>query len=168
MSVSTAAKAAHPLWERLGIPKPLILGYLGVLLFMIGDGVESNYLTPFLQDHNGMDVQRVGLLVTVYGIVVAVSSWLAAAFSDLWGPKRVMLIGATGWIVFEVIFLAFGVAADNETSSSSPTLPGAWDTPCLPSVSSYGSQRLPTAPAWPPQSAGSTSPSQPDFPPSAH
>jgi polyol permease family len=115
VSLSTAAKPAHPLWERLGIPKPLILGYVGVLLFMIGDGVESNYLTPFLQDHNGMDVQRVGLLVTVYGIVVAVSSWLAAAFSDLWGPKRVMLIGATGWIVFEVIFLAFGVAADNET-----------------------------------------------------
>lgn len=26
-----------------------------------------------------------------------------------------MLIGATGWIVFEVIFLAFGVAVNNET-----------------------------------------------------
>lgn len=111
---TTEPVATRTIWDRIGIPRPLLFGYVGLLLFMIGDGVESNFLSPFLRDNNGFDVQQAGLLITVYGIVVAVSSWLAAALSDLWGPKKVMAIGFAAWIVFEVVFL-LGVQADNVT-----------------------------------------------------
>jgi hypothetical protein len=35
--------------ERWGIPYPLRWGFVGVLIFMIGDGVEVSYLTDYLQ-----------------------------------------------------------------------------------------------------------------------
>ncbi|UNN04930.1 MFS transporter [Rhodococcus opacus] len=113
-TVQLAQEGTATLWHRLGLPRPLLLGYLGLLLFMIGDGVESNYLAPFLRDHNGLDTERVGLLVSLYGIVVAFAAWLSAALSDLWGPRRVMAIGFAAWVIFEVIFLTLGVAGDNE------------------------------------------------------
>ena len=36
---------------RLGIPPALAWGYMAVLLFMIGDGVESNYLAQIGRAH---------------------------------------------------------------------------------------------------------------------
>ncbi len=100
------------LLDRLGIPPALAWGYLGVLLFMIGDGVESGYLTPFLLS-KGISVQGVALMITVYGIIVSIAAWSSGALSDLWGPRQVMWIGFITWAVFEVIFLLFGVATVN-------------------------------------------------------
>ena len=92
----------------LGIPRTLIWGFVGLLLFMVGDGVEAGYLSPFLHEHH-VSASHIGLLFTVYGISVSLSSWLSGALSDLWGPKRVMWCGLLIWIVFEVLFLLFGV-----------------------------------------------------------
>ena len=39
--------------ERLKVPPQLAWGYLGLLQFMIGDGIEAGYLAPFL---NGIGV----------------------------------------------------------------------------------------------------------------
>ncbi len=43
--------AERGLLDRIGLPKPLVLGYVGVLLFMIGDGVESGFIAPYMADH---------------------------------------------------------------------------------------------------------------------
>ncbi|MDQ6947179.1 MAG: MFS transporter, partial [Actinomycetota bacterium] len=37
------------LLDRIGIPRPLVWGFVGCLLFMIGDGVESGFLSPYMQ-----------------------------------------------------------------------------------------------------------------------
>ena len=34
--------------DRFSFPRPLAWGYFGLLLFMMGDGVESGYLAHFL------------------------------------------------------------------------------------------------------------------------
>jgi polyol permease family len=91
--------------DRLGIFPPLAWGYLGLLLFMIGDGVESGYLSPYLLER-GISQPEVALVFTVYGITAAVAAWFSGALSDLWGPRRVMWIGLGIWAVFEVVFLA--------------------------------------------------------------
>ena len=47
--MSTPAETSyrrHPI-DRIGIPKPLVWGYVGLLFFMIGDGVETSYLSKF-------------------------------------------------------------------------------------------------------------------------
>ncbi|MCC7342387.1 MAG: MFS transporter, partial [Bryobacterales bacterium] len=84
-------------------------GYLGLLVFMIGDGVESGYLSPFLTQH-GFSQQGVALVFTVYGVTAAIAAWFSGALCDLWGPRRVMGLGLAIWTVFEVAFLLVGIA----------------------------------------------------------
>lgn len=105
----------RPLLDRIGIFPPLAWGYLGLLLFMIGDGVESGFLSPYLAG-KGFPEQDVAWIFTVYGVTAAISAWLSGALSDLWGPRRVMLAGIGIWIVFHVAFLTLGVARDDYTA----------------------------------------------------
>ncbi|MER6051173.1 MFS transporter [Streptomyces sp. NPDC001793] len=89
---------------RLGIPPTLAWGYLGLLLFMTGDGVESGYLSPYLIDR-GIPEPRVALLFTVYGIAAGIAAWLSGVLSDLWGSRRVMWTGLAVWAAFQLLFL---------------------------------------------------------------
>ncbi|HJG63585.1 MAG TPA: RbtT/DalT/CsbX family MFS transporter [Corynebacterium stationis] len=105
----------EPLTERLGIPRALIWGFIGLAIFMIGDGVETNILEPFLSSEHGFTVSRAGLLVMLYGIAVAIAAFFAAALSDLWGPRRVMALGAGVWVVFELAFLLLALTSSSTT-----------------------------------------------------
>jgi MFS family permease len=51
----------------------------------------------------------IAVLFTVYGVTVAIGSWCAGALSNIWGPRRVMWLGAAIWVVFEIFFLSLGV-----------------------------------------------------------
>src|SRR5690606_40512498 len=99
--------------DRLGLPRPLVWGFIALAIFMIGDGVETNILTPFLTAEHGFTIPLAGTLITVYGAAVAVAAVLSASLSDLWGPRRVMLIGAAIWIVFEILFLTVALAGSS-------------------------------------------------------
>lgn len=103
---------AGGLAERIGIPRPLIFGFVGLTIFMIGDGVETNILEPFLSSEHGFSVSLAGTLVTVYGVAVAIAAFFAAALSDLWGPRKVMMLGAAVWVVFELAFLCVALTTD--------------------------------------------------------
>lgn len=93
----------------LGIPRALIWGYVGVLLFMIGDGVETSYLPAYFKTDLGFGEASVGIVFTVYGVTAAVGSFLAGGLSDLWGPRRVMMAGAVCWVVCHALMLAVAV-----------------------------------------------------------
>lgn len=79
---------------------------------MIGDGVESNFLSAFLVGHTGFSEQSAATTISLYGIFVAAGSWLAGTLSSILGPRKVMMIGAVNWLVLEVVFLAVGVGLD--------------------------------------------------------
>ncbi len=96
--------------ERIGIFPPLVWGYVGLLLFMIGDGVEAGYLSKYLVDRGIATKESVALVFTAYGITVAISAWLSGALSDLWGPRQVMRLGLWIWGIFHTAFLLLGVA----------------------------------------------------------
>ncbi|MFD3476723.1 MFS transporter [Streptomyces sp. NPDC058695] len=119
MTTPSASPPVHaprdtvPLVERIGIPRPLAWGYLAVLIFMIGDGVESNYLEPYLTDW-GFSAHSAGLVISVYGAFVALGSWFSGVLSSLWGPRRVMQLGAAIWLVFEILFLAVALPSGNQ------------------------------------------------------
>jgi len=104
-----------PLTEKLGLPRGLGLGYLGLLLFMIGDGVEAGFLAPYLLGMH-FSQQNVALVFAAYGFTAAIASWLSGPLSDLLGPKKVMWIGFIIWIVFEIPFLVYGLGKQNYTS----------------------------------------------------
>ena len=101
---NTAVATREHLLFRMGIYPPLAWGYLGLLLFMIGDGVESGYLSPYLLAR-GISQSEVAAVFTAYGVTAAVAAWFSGALSDLWGPRRVMWTGLAIWAVFEVLFL---------------------------------------------------------------
>ncbi|MGI5130025.1 MFS transporter [Pseudonocardia sp. CA-107938] len=92
-------------WERHGIAVHLRWGFVALTLLMIGDGIESGFLSPYL-DERGFGSGQVSLLWTVYGFVVAIAAWLAGALAEAFGPRRVMLVGVAVWVVFEIAFLA--------------------------------------------------------------
>jgi polyol permease family len=104
----TSAGLLDKMCERFGIPRPLFWGFVGLLIFMIGDGVELGYLAPYLGQNNIAE-SDIAVLFTVYGVTVAIGSWCAGALSNIWGPRRVMWIGAAIWVVFEIVFLSLGV-----------------------------------------------------------
>src|SRR5699024_5366758 len=94
--------------DRLGFPHVLRWGFRGVLVFMTGNGVESNFVTPHIADAFGGGDDMINLAATIismYSLAVLVGSYLAGALSDLWGPRRVMALGFAVWVVFEIAFL---------------------------------------------------------------
>jgi MFS family permease len=98
--------------ERIGIPRHLVWGFVGVLIFMIGDGVEVTYLTRFLTlpTGGGLSGSEAGFAtVTVYGIAVLIASWFSGTLSAVWGPRRVMWLGAAWWVIFEILFLTVAI-----------------------------------------------------------
>ncbi len=99
-------------FAKFGIYPELAWGYLGLLLFMIGDGVESGFLSPLLLDLHFSESQT-AFVFTLYGATAAIAAWLSGTLSDLWGPKRVMWLGFAIWVVCEIPFLLFGIAHAN-------------------------------------------------------
>lgn len=108
------ARTDNDWFSRIGMPKMLLAGFIGVLLFMIGDGVESNYLSAYMVDDLDFTQSSAAYAISLYGVVVAIASWLAGTLSTIWGPRRVMLIGALNWIALEVVFLTVGVGLKSE------------------------------------------------------
>lgn len=101
--------------EKLGLPRPLIWGFVGLLLFMIGDGVESGYIAPYLAAHGAGTETNAAIIISVYGLMVTLGSWLSGALSDVWGPRRVMMIGLVLWTVLQMLFLGIALPTENFT-----------------------------------------------------
>src|SRR5699024_3048658 len=106
-AVPAAGSAQETFLDRLGFPPVLRWGFLGVLVFMTGNGVESNFVSPHIADAfaGGDDmINLAATIISIYSLAVLVGSYLAGAPSDLWGPRRVMALGFAGWVVFEIAF----------------------------------------------------------------
>jgi polyol permease family len=84
--------------DKIGIPQTLAWGYLGVLIFMMGDGMEQGWLSPYLIE-KGMTVGQSALLFTVYGITIGISSWFSGVLADMLGAKRTMFYGFVIYLI---------------------------------------------------------------------
>ena len=110
LPASPTSLARSSLLEYLSIPRELFWGYVGLLLFMMGDGVESGYLAHFLHGE-GISQGKIALMFTIYGAFAAVGARYSGALADCWGSRRVMWIGLLAWTVFQVLFLGFALPA---------------------------------------------------------
>ena len=100
-------------FERIGMPRQLAFGFLGLLFFMVGDGVESGYISPYLAENGAGTEHRAAIVITVYGVFVTLGSFLSGALSETWGPRRVMWTGLIIWAIFEMLFLAVALGTKN-------------------------------------------------------
>ncbi len=71
-------------FEKFGIPRVLLLGFLAVAIFMTGDGFELTFLSKFMVDQ-GFSSSQASLLVTVYGLFAALGGWCAGVLTEHFG-----------------------------------------------------------------------------------
>jgi polyol permease family len=94
--------------DKAGIPKHLAWGYLGILIFMMGDGVEQGWLSPYLLGR-GVTIQQSALLFTVYGVTITISSWFSGVLAEGFSPKKTMLAGILLYILGTIGFVGYGI-----------------------------------------------------------
>lgn len=97
---------------KLGLDTKMGIGLLGVLLFMMGDGLELGWLSSYLIE-SGLSVQQSALLFSVYGFAVAIAAWFSGVLAEVLGPKKVMTIGLLLFIAGTIIFLTIGIPTMN-------------------------------------------------------
>ena len=94
--------------NSIGIPGSLLSGYIGILLFMMGDGMEQGWLSPYLIER-GMSMQQTATLFTAYGITIAVASWFSGVMAESFTPKKTMLIGLVIYLAGTAGFIGIGM-----------------------------------------------------------
>ncbi|MEK5175410.1 MFS transporter [Heyndrickxia sp. FSL K6-6286] len=94
--------------DKVGMPSHLIWGYVGVLIFMMGDGLELAWISPYLVDQ-GMTVQQTALLTTAYGVTIAIAAWFSGVLVEAIGPRRTMLIGTVLYIIGQILFVGIAI-----------------------------------------------------------
>lgn len=94
--------------DKIGIPSKIFWGYVGVLIFMMGDGLELGWLSPYLLDQ-GMTMQQSAFLLTAYGVTIAISSWFSGVLVEMFGPRKTMLLGLLLYILGTIGFVGFAI-----------------------------------------------------------
>jgi polyol permease family len=98
----------NSIFGKIGLPRHLAWGYFGILIFMMGDGMEQGWLSPYLIDR-GMSMQQTALLFSVYGITIAVSSWFSGVLAETYGPKNAMALGLVLYLLGTAGFIGLGM-----------------------------------------------------------
>ncbi|WP_078394631.1 MFS transporter [Shouchella patagoniensis] len=98
--------------NKIGLPRNLIWGYIGLMFFMIGDGIEQAWIVPYLVGE-GMSVTNSSLLITVYGVSVTIAAWLSGVFVQTLGPRKAMLLGSITFLIGSIGFIGVGMTTLN-------------------------------------------------------
>jgi polyol permease family len=98
--------------QIFGLPVVLIWGYIAIAFFMTGDGIEQAFLSKYIVDL-GFSTQQASFVFTVYGLTVAIASWLSGVLAEMAGPRRTMVLGFILWIIFHIGFLTLGLEQKN-------------------------------------------------------
>ncbi|ADQ16141.1 major facilitator superfamily MFS_1 [Leadbetterella byssophila DSM 17132] len=94
--------------QRIGLPKPLAWGYLGILIFMMGDGMEQGWLSPYLIDR-GLAMEHSATLFSLYGVTIAISSWFSGVLTESLNPRKTMWLGLLLYLLGTVLFIGIGL-----------------------------------------------------------
>lgn len=95
--------------QFLGLPLTLIWGYIAVAIFMTGDGIEQAFLSKYIVSL-GFEAHQASAVLTLYGLIVAVASWLSGILAEIFSPRKIMAFAFIIWIIFHVGFLTLGLA----------------------------------------------------------
>jgi polyol permease family len=87
-----------------GLPNRVLWGFVATLIFMAGDGLEHAWLSPYLIE-KGLTVQQSATIFAVYGAVLAIAAYFSGVLTEMWGPRKVMLIGLVTWLIGQVLFI---------------------------------------------------------------
>lgn len=95
-----------------GFSQKLIAGYCGVLIFMIGEGLEQSWLSPYIIG-KGLSVEESAILFSIYGLSAAISAWFSGVLVEIYSARNVMGSGLVLFLIGSVLFLIFGLPSNN-------------------------------------------------------
>lgn len=96
-------------FAKIGLPQNLAWGYLGILIFMMGDGVEQGWLSPYLIHDRGLTIEQSATLFSVYGLTVALSSFLSGILAEGLGVRKAMWAGFLLFVAGTFGFVGLGL-----------------------------------------------------------
>ena len=94
---------------KIGLPRTLLAGLIAIAVFMTGDGFELTFLSKYIVDQ-GFSSSQSSLMFTMYGLMAALAGWASGVLAEMFGAKRIMLIGASAWVVLHLLFGRCGAA----------------------------------------------------------
>ncbi|WP_336296445.1 MFS transporter [Cronobacter dublinensis] len=100
------------LTRSTGFSNKLLAGYAGVLIFMMGEGLEQGWLSPYLIG-KGLSIEGSALLFSIYGLTAAVSAWFSGVLVEIYSARKVMTAGLLLFMIGSVFFLAVGLPSNN-------------------------------------------------------
>ncbi|WP_423227259.1 MFS transporter [Mammaliicoccus sciuri] len=96
----------------LGMPRKIVWGYIGILIFMMGDGLEIGWLSPWLHEQ-GFSIRETSILFASYGVTIAISSWFSGVLAESLGGKKTMALGLFLYILGTIFFVGFAIPSEN-------------------------------------------------------
>ena len=96
------------MFDKIGLPKNLLWGYIGLAIFMIGDGVEQAWIALWLVD-KGLSVAQASYLITAYGVTVTLAAWVTGVLVQTLGPRKVMVYGLITFVIGSIGFIGIGL-----------------------------------------------------------
>lgn len=100
------------LWARLGLPRELRWGFVGVFLFITGATIEQSWLASLLQQR-GFSPVDISLLSSVFGLCVAAVSWFSGIGAGVLGLRRLMWVATLVYFLGSVPFIFIALAHNN-------------------------------------------------------
>lgn len=79
---------------------------------MTGDGFEQAFLSHYIVSI-GFTQSNASLVFTLYGLCAGIAAWSAGVLAEMFGPRKIMMIGAVGWLFFHSLFVYFGLTHAN-------------------------------------------------------
>ncbi|MDW8847459.1 MFS transporter [Erwinia sp. MMLR14_017] len=98
--------------DKIGLPANLIWGYIGLTLFMVGDGVEQAWISMYLVS-KGMSVSSASFLLTFYGVTVTLAAWFTGVLVQTLGPRKIMAWGLIAFFIGSIGFIGYGLPGMN-------------------------------------------------------
>jgi MFS family permease len=89
----------------IGIPQRLFFGYIGLIFFMLGAGIETSWFSAYLVS-SGYELQLVSLIFSFYGLFVAIFSWLTSFFVNAFSVRKVMSVGVLIYVFSTLLLIA--------------------------------------------------------------
>lgn len=96
------------MFDKLGLPKNLLWGYIGLTIFMIGDGLEQAWISIWMVER-GLSVVQASYLITAYGVTVTLAAWITGVLVQTLGPRKVMFFGVIAFVIGSVGFIGIGL-----------------------------------------------------------
>lgn len=102
----------NKLTQLTGFSPKLITGYCGVLIFMMGEGLEQSWLSPYLIE-KGLSISESATLFSIYGLAAAIAAWFSGVLVEIYSARKVMATGLILFLIGSVLFLLFGLPSNN-------------------------------------------------------